>query len=79
MEGKEDVSDNGRSSSNRNNTCINCLIPSDPRIKHNHPFYYCKEHPQVQNIHLEVIESHLILANYHKIENSVEEIKKAQI
>ena len=48
------------------NKCINCSIPSDTRIIHNHPFYYCKEHPKFQNIHLEVIESNLILAKDHK-------------
>ena len=45
--------------------CIKCPKPSDPRIKHNHPFYYCVEHPKFENINLEVIESHLILAKDH--------------
>lgn len=48
------------------NTCINCPKPTDSRIVHNHPFYYCIEHPKFQNINLEVIESHLILAKDHK-------------
>jgi hypothetical protein len=48
-----------------NNTCINCPKISDSRIRQNHPFYYCKGHPKFQNIHLEVIKSHLILAKDH--------------
>ncbi len=44
----------------------NCPYPSDPRIKYNHPFYYCKEHPEFENIYLKVIENHLILAKDHK-------------
>jgi hypothetical protein len=51
-----------------NSQCVKCPIPSDTRIAHSHPFYYCKDHPKFENIHLEVIESHLILANDHKIE-----------
>ena len=65
MEGKDDDSNNSRSSS-INNTYINCPTPSDPRIGHSHPFYYCKVYPKFHNIHLEVIESHLILAKDRK-------------
>ena len=45
----------------------NCQVSKDPRIGHNHPLHYCKEHPKFENIHLEVIESHLILAKDHKV------------
>jgi hypothetical protein len=34
--------------------------PADHRIGHNHPFYYCKEHPKVQNINLESIIHHIL-------------------
>jgi hypothetical protein len=67
MYNKNDVSNN--SSMGINNTCINCPIPSDPRIAHTHPFYYCIEHPKFINIHLETIEHHLIFSKDHKIEN----------
>src|SRR6476659_5616131 len=67
MEDKDDVSDN-KSNSNINNTCINCPIPSDPRIKHDHPFYYCIEHPKFINTHLETMEHHLKFSKDHKIE-----------
>ena len=40
MEGKDNISV-GRNS-NFNNTCFNCLKPSDPQIEHNHPFYFYK-------------------------------------
>jgi hypothetical protein len=44
----------------------NCSKPTDPRIVHNHPFYCCKEHPKVQNIHLESIIHHLLYSTDHK-------------
>jgi hypothetical protein len=49
-----------------NNSCINCPKSSNTKIDHNHPFYYCKEHPKFLNINLEVIENHLMFANDHK-------------
>jgi hypothetical protein len=64
-EDKEDVSNN-KSISNACNTCVECTMPSDPRNVHRHSFYYCTEHPKFQNIHIEVIEGHLILASDHK-------------
>ena len=51
--------------SNVNKNC-NCQDPIDPRIRFNHPFYYCKEHPKVQNIHLESISHHLEFSKDHK-------------
>jgi hypothetical protein len=48
-------------------------MPPDPRIVHNHPFYYCIDHPKFHDIHLEVIESHLIIAKDHKKCNVKEE------
>ena len=62
MEDKEEGSDN---SSKVNNKC-NCPVPSDSRIQYNHLFYYYIEHPKFQNIYIEVIEGHLILATDHK-------------
>jgi hypothetical protein len=62
----EDIDEESDNSININNKCINCPKPSDSRIEYNHPFYYCKDHSNFQNIHLEVIESHLILAKDHK-------------
>ena len=47
--------------SNTNNACIHCPIRSDPRIGHNHQFYFCKERPKVQNINLETIELLIVL------------------
>jgi len=41
--------DNNRSDSNISKKC-NCPKPLDSRIVHNHPFYYCIEHPKFQNI-----------------------------
>jgi len=67
MEDEEDVFENS-ANSNTNNSCVNCLKKSsDSRIMHNHPFFHCKEHPKFENIHLEVIESHLILAKDDKV------------
>ncbi len=43
-----------------------------PRMRHNHPFYYCKEHAKVQNIYSEVIESNLIRFKDHKKENEID-------
>jgi len=44
----------------------NCLMSSDQRISHNHPFYYCKEHPDFKNVNLETIEHHLLYNTDHK-------------
>jgi hypothetical protein len=63
-----DKDDIGYDNSNINKNC-NCQDPPDPRIGLNHPFYYCIDHPKFQNVNLEVIENHLILAKDHKIEN----------
>ena len=65
MKDKEYVSDN-KGNININNSCINYPKASDSRIEHNHLFYYLTEHPKFQNIYLEVIESHLILAKDHQ-------------
>ncbi|MGN6346797.1 MAG: hypothetical protein ACTHME_03755 [Candidatus Nitrosocosmicus sp.] len=66
LDNEDHFSDFDGESDNINSQCINCPKSSDPRIKHNHPFYYCIEHPRFLNINLEVIESHLILAKDHK-------------
>jgi hypothetical protein len=71
MEDKKEVINSHTSS--LSNQCINCKKPSDSRIKHSHPFYCCKEHPKFENIYLEVIESHIILAKDHKYENRLED------
>ncbi|HEY6534808.1 MAG TPA: hypothetical protein VIY08_03220 [Candidatus Nitrosocosmicus sp.] len=62
----ENTDESNNHISSLSNQCINCPKPTDTRIMHNHPFYYCIEHPKFENIHLEVIESHLILAKDHK-------------
>ena len=69
MEGKDESSNN----SSINNTCVNCPIPSESRMVHNHSFYHCKEHPEYPNIHLKVIESSRILSKDNsKKENAIE-------
>ena len=50
MEYKNNFSNN--SNNNTNIKCIHYPKPSDTRIRHSHPFYYCKEHPKIQNINL---------------------------
>ena len=52
---------------------IRSLTPSDPRIIHNHPFYYCKEYPKVENIYLESIQHHLECPADHLQESIMEE------
>ncbi len=64
MEGQDDICNKGINSINNN--CINYPKPSDLRIEHYHPFYYCKEHPKFQNVHFEVIERPLILSKAHQ-------------
>ena len=66
---KEYVSDN-ISNNNISNVYINCPKPSDPRIKHDHPFYFCIEHPEFQNINLDSIMHHLEYSTEHKNENN---------
>jgi len=70
------VEDNDKESNNRSDSTIskncNCHISADPRIGHNHPFYFCKDHPKVQNIHSETIEYHLLYQVDHRGENTVE-------
>ena len=68
IEDKDSICEN-ESNSNIYNAWGNCPKPLDSRIIHNYPFYYCKDHPKFENINLEVIESHLILAKDHKKEN----------
>jgi hypothetical protein len=67
MEDK-DKEDNNHSDNTISKNC-NCQAPVDSRIGPNHPFYYCTEHSKFENIHLEVIENHLILAMDHKKDN----------
>jgi hypothetical protein len=71
LEGKEDVFDN-RSNSNINNAFITCPKPSDPRIEHNHPFYFCKEHSKFQNSYLESITHHLLYSIDHNSRYTVQ-------
>ena len=58
--------DNNHSDSNICKNC-NCQKPADHRIRHNHPFYYCIEHPKFINIHLETIEQHFKFSNDHTL------------
>jgi hypothetical protein len=41
-------------------------IESDPAIGYKKPFYFCKEHPTVKNIHREEIADHIKLSDLHK-------------
>jgi hypothetical protein len=43
-----------------------CQDPPDHRIKHNHPFYYCIEHREFQNIYLDSILHHLEYSTVHR-------------
>ena len=71
------MSNNGHPRNNSINT--SCIITKhlDLRIGHNYPFYHYKEHPEYPNIHLEVIESHLILSKDHKKGNVIEGEKRS--
>ncbi len=35
------------------------VIPEDQLIDYKKPFYYCKQHPKIQNIYKETIEHHI--------------------
>jgi hypothetical protein len=65
MEDKDNLFNNIRGSS-VNNTCVNCQKKSDPRIVHNHPLYYCKEHPKVRFMNSEEIKNHLRYSKVHQ-------------
>lgn len=41
------------------------ILKSEPTIKKKGQFYYYKAHPKFQNIHLEVIEDHLLYSREH--------------
>jgi hypothetical protein len=62
-----DKEPNTSTDSNTDKTC-NCQGLVDHQIKHNHPFYYCKEHPKFQNISLKSISHHLELSTDHRQE-----------
>jgi len=62
----EDNENENEDDSSINRNC-NCQVPLDPRIGLNHPFYYCKDHPKVKNIHLDSISHHLEYSKDHKL------------
>jgi hypothetical protein len=44
----------------------NCQYSTDSRIVHNHPFYFCIEHPRFENINYEVIQHHMQYSKVHQ-------------
>jgi hypothetical protein len=58
--------DNDKEDDSNTNKKCNCQVSTDPRIGHNHPFYFCIEHLKFQNIHLEAIIHHLLYSQDHK-------------
>ena len=64
--------DDKEDDSDLNKNC-NYQEPVDLRIGFNYPFYFCKEHPKVQNIYLESISHHLECSTDHKKESIAEE------
>jgi hypothetical protein len=53
---------------NTNNT-------TNPMIKKQGRFYYCRQHPKIQNIYLEVIEDHLKYSKEHLQKVSIVDVK----
>lgn len=51
---------------------INELLKSEPKIGYIHPFFYCREHPKVKNIHFDEIRRHLQLSKDHGYEPGVD-------
>jgi len=45
---------------------ISSRLTRDGLIGYRAPFYYCKEHPKVENIYRETIEHHILYAAVHK-------------
>jgi hypothetical protein len=41
-------------------------MTNDPYVGYKNPFFYCKKHPNIRNIHYEEIVDHLKLSNLHK-------------
>jgi hypothetical protein len=41
-------------------------LENDPDIGYKSPFYFCRKHPKIQNIHLQEIIDHLKLSSLHK-------------
>jgi hypothetical protein len=49
------------------NTRENLDSKTDSLIGYRAPFYYCKEHPKVENIYKETIEQHILYSIVHKL------------
>jgi hypothetical protein len=49
------------------NTRENLDSKTDSLIGYREPFYYCKEHPSVENIYRETIEHHILYSTVHKL------------
>lgn len=52
------------------NNDVDSLMSSEPIIGYKHPLYYCKQHPNVQNIHFDEIKRHLELSDEHQCRQS---------
>lgn len=50
-----------------NNSKIEEILKSEPRMGYKEPFYYCKECPKIQNINPEEIKNHLLYSKVHKL------------
>ena len=48
------------------NTRENSGLKTDGLIGYRAPFYYCKEHPKVENIYRETIEQNILYSAVHK-------------
>jgi hypothetical protein len=52
--------------SRKENPTIDSSLENNPYIGYKHPFYFCKKHPNIQNIHYEEIVDHLRLSRLHR-------------
>lgn len=49
-----------------NNEAITEIPKLEPMIEYTKPFYYCKQHPKVQNINHEEIKNHIQYSKEHR-------------
>jgi hypothetical protein len=54
------------STSSNNDEAIAGILKSEPKIGYIKPFYYCNEHPKVQNINHEEIKNHIQYSKEHQ-------------
>jgi minichromosome maintenance replisome factor len=55
-----------KNTSANNNETITEILKSEPMIGYTKPFYYCKEHPKVQNINHEEVKNHIQYSKEHQ-------------